>query len=633
MSFVDARIPKFNLDDPNNRQGPPSNDEIDPDAGKVHLDAAQPWGRGIINDFKQTVGTWWFKDVTNFNQKTIAVSCLMFITVIPPTLAFGASYGRMSGGRIGAIETILATAYYGVAYSLIGGMPMCIVGSTGPALAISTSIRTMADGLDVNYLPFYAWVSVWLCVYCTVAAFFDLTRYVKLATRFTDEIFALLIVIIFVMDAVGHPLKSSGLLRYLDPNHKAHQKGYEADPEEYEYLTTALLSIIIGFGTTMLIFWFRGFKFSSYFCSDTVRCMIHDFAVTMSVLFWTLIANLVFPMVKLEGLAVPNQFEPTFQCCTADCRTGWPIDCPDQEASYGTRPWFANLGDLPGWAPFAAAGPAIMAFLLSYLDNGITWHLIMHKHNKLSHGEAYNYDLVINGVFNMINGFMGLPWLVATTVPCMIHLAALAEKDVHGNILSVQETRLTMFFSHFLLGCMMAALNVLKMLPLPVLLGVFLFMGLSSLPGIQMWNRMLLWGQQPSKYPQTVFLKYMEPKRVHMYTLFQLIYFLGIFVVMNIKTISILFPFMTFLCIPSRLWLFPKYFKGWELCLLDGEEEMIEEWLHAKAESMRGFEGWDEKNDQTKDIESIDDKSATDSAIPARPMVDDDKESICDISV
>ena len=93
--------------------------------------------RKRLPDFKQTVGTWWIKEMTNFNQKTVAVSCLIFISVIPPTLAFGAAYGKMSGNRIGAIETILATSWVGVAYSLIGGMPLCVIGSTGPALAIS----------------------------------------------------------------------------------------------------------------------------------------------------------------------------------------------------------------------------------------------------------------------------------------------------------------------------------------------------------------------------------------------------------------------------------------------------------------------------------------------------------------
>lgn len=557
------------------------------DAGKVHLEPAQPWGKGIIKDIRRTVGTHWWSEVKNFNQKTVAVSLLIFISIIPPTLAFGASYGKMSNNRIGAIETILATSWVGVAYSMIGGMPLCIVGSTGPALALSTAIKNMSDSLGVEYLNFNGWISIWLVGYCVLAGFFDLTRYVKLATRFTDEIFALLIVAIFVMDAVGDPFSPSGILRYFDEDHKSHTT-FENDPD-YQYLTVALLSTMMGFGTTWLIFVLRSFKFSSFFCSDEVRTSLYDFAVTISVVTWTLVKELGFPDVETEQLNVPDKFEPTFTCCTTACDSFWPTDCPEQSEPAASRDWFVKLFDVPSWAPFAAAGPAIMAFLLCYLDNGITWHLINHKHHKLTHGEAYNYDLCLNGLFNCINGLLGLPWLVATTVPCIIHLNALADKDAQGNFLYVQETRLTMFFSHLLLGLCMLFLGVLKLLPLPVLYGVFLFMGLSSLPGIQFWNRFLLFIQQPSRYSETVYTKYMDRARIHKYTLFQIVFFLGVFGVMNVKTISIAFPFMTFLCIPARLFLLPRFFHGWELCLLDGEDDHIKAWMAAKHDSVRGF--------------------------------------------
>lgn len=66
-----------------------------------------------------------------------------------------------------------------------------------------------------------------------------------------------------------------------------------------------------------------------------------------------------------------------------------------------------------------------------------------------------------------------------------------AETDRHGKILSVQETRLTMLLSHLLLVLSMLFLPALNLIPVPVLYGIFLFMGLSSLPKIQFWQRML----------------------------------------------------------------------------------------------------------------------------------------------
>lgn len=82
------------------------------------------WGRGIIIELKRTVRTHWWKEMTICNQKTVAVSLLMFITVIAPTLTFGAVYGKNTNSNIGAVETILATAWTGVFFSLLSGMPM-----------------------------------------------------------------------------------------------------------------------------------------------------------------------------------------------------------------------------------------------------------------------------------------------------------------------------------------------------------------------------------------------------------------------------------------------------------------------------------------------------------------------------
>lgn len=566
------------------------NTSVMEDAGKVHMEEGAPWGSGIIKDFRRTVGTHWVAEMTNFNQKTVAVTLLIFISVIAPTLTFGAVYGKETDNKIGAVETILATAWIGVVYSLIGGMPMCIIGSTGPVLAFTRAVVSIADNIGVPFLTFNAWISCWLLFYCLVAGFFDLTRVVRLATRFTDEIFAFLIVSIFVFDAVGDPFSDVGILRYFDPNHPFHEDQIKEDPD-YDYKQVALLSTVLGFATTWLIFVFRGFKQSSFFCNDGVRSSVHDFAVTMTVLLMTAIKEFLFSDIETEQLKVPDTFEPSFVCCDSSCSTFFPDDCPDQEKAFGTRDWFVDFSDLngKGWVPIVAAGPAILAFLLVFLDSGITWHLVNHPNNNLQHGEAYNYDLCLVGVFNFINGCFGLPWLVATTVPCIIHLNSLAEKDSDGRVISVQETRLTMFFSHVMVGLSLLVLEVLRLLPLPVLYGVFLFMGLSALPAMQFWNRILLWFQQPSKYPDFVFTRYMEKKRIHIYTIFQLFFFGLVFMVQNTKAISIVFPLMTLLCIPARVIFAPKIFEGWELCLLDGDDTEIDEWVKRKRQSMRSM--------------------------------------------
>jgi hypothetical protein len=114
----------YDHNDTQKRYDSSNNNDLIEGAGKIHLAEAQLWGKGIIADVKRTVGTHWFSEMINLNQKTVAVTLLMFITVIAPTLTFGAVYGKVTENRIGAIETILATAWVGCTYALVGGMPM-----------------------------------------------------------------------------------------------------------------------------------------------------------------------------------------------------------------------------------------------------------------------------------------------------------------------------------------------------------------------------------------------------------------------------------------------------------------------------------------------------------------------------
>ena len=224
--------------------------------------------------------------------------------------------------------------------------------------------------MDVPFLAFNAWVSVWLLIYTFIAGFFDLTRIVRLATRFTDEIFALLIVSIFVLDAAGDPFSDVGILRYFDPNHPSH--GDYVNDSNYSYMEVALLSTLLGFGTTSLIFFFRTFKTSSFFCNDSIRTSVHDFAVTLSVVVATVVKEFLFSNTSTEQLNVPDRFEPTYQCCTSSCETFFPDECLGQKEAAGSRSWFVDFSDLngKGWAPLFAALPAMLAFVLVYLDNG-----------------------------------------------------------------------------------------------------------------------------------------------------------------------------------------------------------------------------------------------------------------------
>jgi len=477
-----------------------------------------------------------------------------------------------------------ATAWCGIFYAIVGGQPMMINGGTGPVLAFSEIVYKMSKSIDVPFLTFNAWIGIWVSLYMLVAAVVGLNRVILYATKFTDEIFSFLISLIFIINALGNPFAPVGLYYYFESDHKSHLK-YE-DNEEYSYLAVGLLSLLVCFGTLWLSFTLRKAKFSPFFYSQLGRNVITDFSVVISIALMTVVAQYGFPTIKTESLNVPSRFSPTFSCCTEACVSSWPDECPDFGEPWGQRPWLVDLLNLNGkvWVPVMAAGPAFLAFILVFLDDGITWHLINSPQHKLTHGDAYHYDTIIIGIVVAINSLLGLPWLVAATVRSLNHIHAMADKSPHGKILSVQETRLTQLFIHLLCAVTIFALGLLKLIPVPVLYGVFLFMGLVSLGTNSFWTRITMFFMEPSKYPIEPFTEHLSPKRMHLYTLIQLALFTLLYLVKAIKTIAIAFPLVIAACIPFRLYILPKIFTAKELIMIDGTDTEVQHYLNSESQ-------------------------------------------------
>ena len=59
-------------------------------------------------------------------------------------------------------------------------------------------------------------------------------------------------------------------------------------------------------------------------------------------------------------------------------------------------------------------------------------------------------------------------------------------------VVKVRETRLTGILSHLLIGLSLLVLEYLAYIPTPVLYGLFLYVGVTSLYGNQMFERVML---------------------------------------------------------------------------------------------------------------------------------------------
>jgi len=107
-----------------------------------------------------------------------------------------------------------------------------------------------------------------------------------------------------------------------------------------------------------------------------------------------------------------------------------------------------------------------------------------------------------------------------------------------------REQRATHIAIFITIGLSVLLSPVLKMIPMPVLYGVFLYMGVASLNGLQFFDRLLLF-LMPKKYqPDLPYLRRVPLNRVHLFTIIQFGCLVGLWIIKDIKTTSILFPIM-----------------------------------------------------------------------------------------
>jgi hypothetical protein len=101
-----------------------------------------------------------------------------------------------------------------------------------------------------------------------------------------------------------------------------------------------------------------------------------------------------------------------------------------------------------------------------------------------------------------------------------------------------------------------------------VLYGVFLYMGISSLNGIQFMHRIILVLMPEKHQPDYIFLRHVKTLKVHLFTVIQLTSLVLLFLIKSNKTTSILFPIMVLALVGIRK-LLDYLFTQKELSYLD----------------------------------------------------------------
>uniref|UniRef100_A0A8C7Z1A2 Anion exchange protein n=1 Tax=Oryzias sinensis TaxID=183150 RepID=A0A8C7Z1A2_9TELE len=565
--------------------------------GGLYLDIKRklPW---LLSDFYE-----------GFHIQSISAVLFIYLGCITNAITFGGLLGDATDNYQGVMESFLGTALAGTVFCLFGGQPLIILSSTGPILIFEKLLFEFSKNNGIDYMELRLWIGIHSCLQCFILVASDASYIIKYMTRFTEEGFSSLISFIFISDAIKkmvgsfkyYPINTDFKPDYVttfkceclapDPSDRQNVQFSFLDVLDLTYFLflnvtaldwsqlskkeclkyggslvgnsckyvpdLALVSFILFFGTYSMTVSLKKFKFSRYFPTK-LRKLISDFSIFMSIM--TFVGLDMLLGLKTPKLIVPTEFKPTRP------GRGWLV------MPFGKNPW---------WVYVASFVPALLVTILIFMDQQISAVIVNRKENKLKKGCGYHLDLFWVGVLMAACSFLGLPWYVAATVISIAHIDSLkmeSESSAPGEqpqFLGVREQRVTGILVFVLTGVSIFLAPVLKFIPMPVLYGVFLYMGVASLSGIQFWDRIKLF-MMPSKHqPDFSFLRHVPLRRVHLFTLIQIMC-LAVLWVLKSTFLAIIFPVMILgLMVIRKMmdWVFSQHDLAWLDDLLPEKEK------------------------------------------------------------
>lgn len=521
------------------------------------------FGRGVVRDLKRRIPFYWSDYVDGFVgkntiRKVISTILFLYFACILPDIAFGTVYEGNTKGSMGVVSCIIAQTFAGIIFGLFSGQPLLVLLTTAP-LALYVKVIYMAAGpLGVDFLALYAMVGIWNSVFLLLQGFLHASKLMKYSTRSTEEIFAFFIALAFIADAVAATIGDHKENYNFEPPNGTSLVAnstvcYDLGDQVEECLRPEnfVLFLFLMFGTLALGLMILQFE-QSQFLSATKREMLADYALPIAVIIFSLIGSWAFNEIKLE----PFKYDAS----------SFKIELAP----------FSNL--TPTSILVAAALGASLSCLF-YVDQNVSAALVNNPANKLQKGTAYHWDLVLIAIINVVLSIFNLPWVHAALPHSPLHVRALADVEqhvttlgtVHDDIVKVRETRVTTIVSHILIGLSLLIIPVLKLIPVAVLQGLFLYLGITSFSGNQLFDRMLLFFTEGSSYPPNHYVRKVPQRKLHVFTLCQLLQ-LGLVAFFGLSPwyyLKMIFPVLILLLLPVRHKILTKIIEPRYLTILD----------------------------------------------------------------
>ncbi|KAM9105567.1 LOW QUALITY PROTEIN: anion exchange protein 4 [Megaptera novaeangliae] len=527
-------------------------------------------GRLLVQDVRRKA-SWYPSDFLDAlrPQCFSAVLCI-YLATVTNAITFGGLLGEATDNARGVLESFLGTAVAGAAFFLMADQPLTILSSTGPVLVFEHLLFSFSRDHSLDYLPFRLWVGIWVAAFCLVLVATEASVLVRYFTRFTEEGFFALISLIFIYDAVGkmltltraYPIQRPGSPAYgcqysdpggnesqwtstkpkdrdgifsvdlglvnaslLPPPECARQGGHPRGPGCHTVPDIAFFSILLFVTSFLFAMALKHVKTSRFFPSMVCKMLGDFFSVLAILLGCGLDAFLGLATLKLT---VPREFKPTLP------GRGWLV------SPFGANPW---------WLSVAAALPALLLSILIFMDQQIAGVIPNCTEYRLRKGAGFHLDLLRVAVLMRLTSALGLPWCVSATVISLAHMDSLRRASracapgEAPSFLGIREQRPTGLAVFILTGISIFLAPLYQFIPMPLLYGIFLYMGVTAISSIQFTKRVQLLLMPAKHQPDLLLLWHVPLRRVHFFTAIQLAC-LGLLWIVKSTPAAIIFPLM-----------------------------------------------------------------------------------------
>uniref|UniRef100_A0A8C3FQG5 Anion exchange protein n=1 Tax=Chrysemys picta bellii TaxID=8478 RepID=A0A8C3FQG5_CHRPI len=539
---------------------------------------------GLVKDIRRKAPWYWSDFYDALNIQCFSAILYIYLATVTNAITFGGMLGDATDNMQGVLESFLGTAIAGAVFCLFAGQPLTILSSTGPVLVFERLLFSFSKDYSLDYLEFRFWIGLWVAFFGLILVATEASYLVQYFTRFTEEGFCALISFIFIYDAMKKmlslvdsfpinwdykindvtlygcicnssgtgaqqntsslgPFPNSSTPILWDPLLSLHhlfpaanwslltrteclRVGGHLVGNSCNYVPDiTFMAFILFLGTFLCSMTLKSFKTSRYF-PTALRKLVSDFSIILAILIFCGIDAILG--LETPKLIVPSEFKPT------NSQRGWVV------FPLGVNPW---------WVCLVSAVPAVLVIILIFMDQQITAVILNRKEYRLQKGAGFHLDLFCVSLLMILTSVTGLPWYVSATVISLAHMDSLKKESTTSapgeqpKFLGIREQRLTGLVVFILTGVSVFLAPVLKYIPMPVLYGVFLYMGVAALNSIQFMDRIQLLLMPAKHQPDFMYLRHVPLRRVHLFTLIQMLCLAALWILKS-TVAAIIFPVM-----------------------------------------------------------------------------------------